>query len=114
MTEHDLLQQLRNAPESLVFADIIAVIDSHYAFSPAGFRNGDTYNDAGQNNGSCKVFAFARLHQLDAATTLGLFAEHYRAVLATPEGSDHANIRNFMRSGWDGIQFDDTPLMARA
>ena len=98
MTEHDLLQQLRNAPQSLVFADMLAVIDSHYAFTPTGFRNGSTHNDAGQNNGSCKVFAFARHHQLDAATTLGLFAEHYRSVLATPDGSDHAKRRNLSSS----------------
>jgi HopJ type III effector protein. len=34
---------------------------------------------------------------------LSLFAEHYAAVLATPEATDHQNIRQFMQNGWDGI-----------
>ena len=27
---------------------------------------------------------------------------YYRDVLATPDGDDHPNIRNFMKSGWEG------------
>ena len=113
MTEHELLKHLLENPDALVFADVLAVIDSHYQFVPTGFRNGDTHNEPGQNNGSCKVFAFALRHHLDAGATLALFAEHYRSVLATPEGGDHANIRNFQRTGWDRIAFDGEALLAR-
>jgi HopJ type III effector protein. len=41
---------------------------------------------------------------------LALFGEFYRDVLATPEGDDHQNIRNFMKTGWAGVQFNTTPL----
>jgi len=30
--------------------------------------------------------------------------------LKNPEGTDHQNIRNFMKSGWDGITFDQNAL----
>ena len=106
-----LLQNLQNG--SAQFADVLAHIDARYGFTPTAFSNGETQNDAGQNNGSCKVFAFAQLEQLSAAQTLGLFAEHYAAVVATPTDSDHANIRNFMRAGWGGIDFAGTPLVAK-
>ena len=52
-----------------------------------------------------KYFLFAQLNGLDQAQTLSLFAEHYAAVLATPDATDHQNIRQFMQNGWDGIQF---------
>ena len=63
------------------------------------------HNAAGQNSGSCKVFSFAQVEGLDATQTLALFAEHYRAVLATPQAQDHANIRNFMQHGFAGLRF---------
>lgn len=113
MTEHELLRQLMENPDALMFAEVLAVIDSHYAFVPTAFQNGGTHNAAGQNNGSCKVFAFAQSHHLDAGATLLLFAEHYRSVVATPDGSDHANIRNFIISGWGGIRFEGEALIAR-
>ena len=106
-----LLQNLQNG--SAKFADVLAHMDARYAFTPTAFSNGETHNEAGQNNGSCKVFAFAQLEGLSAAQTLQLFAEHYAAVLATPTESDHANIRNFMRAGWGGIDFAGAPLVAK-
>ena len=39
---------------------------------------------------------------LSKEETLALFGGYYRDVVATPEGDDHPNIRNFMKSGWDG------------
>ena len=62
---------------------------------------------AGENNGSAKVFGFARLHGLGADEALRLFCEHYESVVATPEGSDHGNIRAFIKHGWDKLEFDD-------
>ena len=40
---------------------------------------------------------------LSKEETLALFGGYYRDVVATPEGDDHPNIRNFMKSGWEGV-----------
>lgn len=85
------------------FQDFIAYIDENYHFIPTAFKNGNHYNQAGENNGSCKVFSFAKLEQLNQVETLTLFGQYYQNVLNTPEGTDHQNIRNFMVFGWDGI-----------
>jgi HopJ type III effector protein len=31
-------------------------------------------------------------------------------VIEHPEGQDHQNIRQFIKDGWDGIQFESDPL----
>ncbi len=95
------------------FADVIAFIDAHYSHTPTAFQNGQQANGANENQGSAKVFSFAQLNGLDQAQTLSLFAEHYAAVLASPEGTDHQNIRQFMQNGWDGIQFSGQALTAK-
>lgn len=108
------LQRLRATPEQIEFADTIAAIDSDYDYQPTAFRNGEVSNAAGQNGGSCKIFAFARLHGLSTAETLACFGRYYRDdVLQHPEASDHQNIRNFMRSGWAGVAFEGEALKAR-
>ncbi|MBI3903094.1 MAG: HopJ type III effector protein [Nitrosomonadales bacterium] len=105
------LQRLNDAPESIAFADTIAVIDTLYDFTPAAFTNGATRNDAGQNNGSCKLFSFAKLHGLSQQQALHCFGDFYRKdVLKHPDGSDHQNIRNFMKTGWEGIRFEGDAL----
>lgn len=109
-----ILEQLRNAPETIDFKDVIAYIDEHYDFTPTKFRNGNTLNDANQNNGSCKVFSFAKLNDLNKEETLALFGDFYRTdVLQNPEGTEHQNIRNFMVSGWDGISFEGEALKSQ-
>lgn len=109
-----LLTQLTEQPENVVFAEVIATIDAHYDFTPTAFDNGETRNEANQNNGSCKIFAFAALHQLSVESTLACFGEFYRHdVLEFPNNTDHQNIRNFMRYGWQGIQFSDQALLPR-
>ncbi|MEZ5536274.1 MAG: HopJ type III effector protein [Thiolinea sp.] len=110
MTPQTLIDQLNTPPETLTFADVIATIDNHYDYTPQAFSNGELENAAGTNEGSCKVFSFAQLNGLTEAQTLALFAEHYRSVLATPEGSDHGNIRNFMKTGWAGVRFSGAAL----
>lgn len=70
------LEKLKNTPNAITFQETIAVIEAHYAFEPTAFENGLQHNMANENNGSCKVFAFAQLHNLTAETTLlvlGLF-----------------------------------------
>lgn len=105
------LQQLQQSPEQISFQDTIAVIDTHYEFTPTGFQNGQLYNAAGTNSGSCKLLAFAQLHRLSVLATLHCFGDYYREdVVKNPDGGDHQNIRNFMRNGWDGVKFENTPL----
>jgi hypothetical protein len=105
------LHTLATAPDSIAFNDTIAAIDAHYDFAPSAFRNGELQNAAGQNNGSCKVFSFAKLHNLTPQQTLHCFGGYYRDdVLGAPEGNDHQNIRNFIRTGWDGILFEGSAL----
>lgn len=87
------------------FNEVIAYIESKYIHTPTAFKNGTQQNAADQNQGSAKVFAFGLLEGLSKEDTLKLFAEHYDAVLATPTGDDHQNIRQFMVNGWDGISF---------
>ena len=106
-----LLEQLEKAPETINFKEVIAYIDENYDFTPTKFTNGNTINEANQNNGSCKVFSFAQLKNLSKEQTLSLFGEFYREdVLKNPDGTDHQNIRNFIEFGWDGISFEGEAL----
>ena len=98
---------------SIAFSDVIAFIETYYQHQPAAFKNGDTYNEATQNQGSAKVFAFAQLNNLSSEDTLYLFAEHYKSVLANPDGADHQNIRQFMIYGWPGVVFEGEALIAK-
>jgi hypothetical protein len=95
------------------FNDVIAFIDAHYNHTPTAFSNGAVHNEAAQNQGSAKVFSFAKLNKLDKADTLLLFAEHYQAVAENPEGTDHQNIRQFMNHGWEGISFEGEALVRK-
>ena len=95
------------------FADTLAFIDRHYHYQPSAFRNGPVSNSAEQNQGSCKVLALALDQGLTDQQTLHCFAEHYQAVLADPEGSDHANIRALMQQGLAGVVFEHSPLTRR-
>jgi len=114
MTIEQLLAKLTNNPEQVEFNEVISVIDSHYNYQAATFTNGNVTNEAGTNEGSCKIFAFAQLNKLDADKTLACFGQYYRDdVLQHPDATDHANIRNFISSGWNGIKFESTALTAR-
>ncbi len=112
MLEHFFIQ-LSTEPQSISFEQSIALVDALYLFTPTGFKNGELYNAAGENNGSCKILAFGLLHQLSEPQTLFLFGDYYRAVLDNPKGIDHQNIRNFIRTGWDGVVFDLPALSGR-
>lgn len=106
-----LLAQLKAG--SAKFADVLAFIEARYQHNPTAFQNGAQFNAATENQGSAKVFSFAKIEGLNAEETLSLFAEHYASVLATPEGTDHQNIRQFMQNGWDGVKFEGEALTAR-
>ena len=96
--------------QSIVFTDVIAFIEARYQHTPTAFKNGEAYNEATQNQGSAKVFAFAQLNNLSVEDTLLLFAEHYQSVLKHPNATDHQNIRQFISHGWAGIKFEGAAL----
>ncbi|MES2427583.1 MAG: HopJ type III effector protein [Bacteroidota bacterium] len=98
---------------SSTFKEVIEFIETYYQHHPTAFKNGDAYNEKTQNQGSAKVFTFAQLNNLSAEDTLYLFAEHYQAVLATPDATDHQNIRQFMANGWTGIAFEGEALVVK-
>ncbi|TDS07523.1 HopJ type III effector protein [Sphingobacterium paludis] len=106
-----LLEDLRT--KRIQFTDVIAHIDNLYQHTATAFSNGEASNTAHQNQGSAKVFAFARINSLSKADTLLLFAEHYQAVLNSPTGTDHQNIRQFSQHGWEGIVFEGDVLVAK-
>lgn len=107
----DLITQIKKTPESITFPEVIAHIDTNFDFTPTRFTNGKTINEVGQNNGSCKIFSFAKLMGLSQQETLTLFGDFYKKdVLQNPAGTDHQNIRNFMELGWEGIQFEGEAL----
>ena len=109
----DFLNRVKTAPNQIEFEECIDVIDANYLFTSSAFKNGELNNNKGQNNGSCKIFAFGKLHKLNKTETLACFGKHYReSVLANPEGSDHQNIRNFIKHGWEKISFDEFPLIS--
>jgi len=115
MTRKELLQILLKTPEIIDFNQIIAMINQHYFYTPTLFTNGigehKIVNEAGSNEGSCRLFAFAKLNHLTKEQTLTCFGKYYRDdVLKNPLGNDHANIRKFMEYGWIGIHFDGVAL----
>lgn len=110
----DFLQKLRTKPNSISFANTMDTIETNYVFTPVRFTNGTVVNEAGTNSGSCKLFAFAKLQQLSKEETLACFGDYFRVdVLQHPDATDHANIRNFMISGWEGIGFDAEALQVK-
>lgn len=118
MTVETLLSQLQSSPESVEFSDVMNTIAAHYDYTPTRFTNGigdgQAINEAGTNEGSCKIFAFAQLNQLSTEQTLACFGSYYRDdVLKHPEGTDHGNIRNFIKHGWEGVNFDGQALTAK-
>ena len=92
------------------FADTLTFVTAHYNYQPQAFSNGPVDNAAGQNEGSCKTLGLALLEGLNDEEALLAFGEHYRSVVATPEGSDHGNIRALIAHGLSGVTFATQPL----
>ena len=87
----------------VTFKETIAMIDEHYVYFEVPFSNGDLSSKPNENVGSAKIFSFALLTRMDEKACLRLFGEIARDL--APTGSDHMNIRNFMRIGWSGVSF---------
>lgn len=108
------IEKLKQTPKTIAFAETIALIEEHYTFIPTAFKNGLQHNAAGENSGSCKLFAFAQLQHLSESETLACFGAYYfEDVLQHPENTDHQNIRNFIKTGWSGIQFEGEALVLK-
>lgn len=114
MTIPAFIEKINSNPTSISFQEVIGLIDDNYDFTPTTFKNGNTLNEAGQNSGSCKLFFFTKLNNFSVDQTLQCFGDYYRKdVLDFPDKDDHQNIRNFMKYGWDGIDFEGTALRAK-
>lgn len=100
--------------KAIGFNDVIKFIDDCYYYTPTPFVNGLQHNLAGENENSAKILGFAKLHGLNKIDTLTLFGEHFEAVKNHPNGTDHANIRNFLHWGWEGVLMQKNPLVDRA
>jgi len=111
MTQEEYLEELKSGAR-MKFEDLIAMIDDDYDYTPAAFSNGEVSNTEDENQGSAKLFCFAAIHQLTQLETLHCFGQYYQDVLNTPESDSHANIRNFITYGWDGLKFD-SPVLSR-
>ncbi|MET9694752.1 HopJ type III effector protein [Streptomyces sp. NPDC006514] len=96
------------------FANTLAFITAHYEYQPQAFRNGELENAAGENEGSCKTLGLALLEGLSDQEALLAFGEHYRSVLATPNDTDHGNIRILMAHGLEGVGFAGQPLARKS
>lgn len=118
MTLEKFIDKIKQGEEPISFHETIVVITENYFYNPTEFSNGLNAdmltNPAGTNEGSCKIFAFAKLHKLNKEQTLSLFGDYYRTdVLKNPDGKDHQNIRNFMKYGWEGIDYQGDALTAK-
>jgi len=90
------------------FDTTMSAIEEGYALAEVAFEVGEQKNAAGTNMGSGKILSFGVLAGLNVEETLALFGKFYRDdVLGNPAGDDHANIRNFMKAGWEGVTFPD-------
>jgi hypothetical protein len=109
------LEKLKQTPNAITFSETIAVIEENYDFTPTAFDNGEQHNAALENSGSCKLFAFAKLQNLSKTETLACFgAFYFEDVVKNPDGTNHQNIRNFMKTEWNGIRFDSEALSLKA
>ncbi|MCI8209661.1 HopJ type III effector protein [Pseudomonas sp. S25] len=113
MTDLNTLRASLDSGEHL-FADTLAFIAAGYEYQPQAFTNGGVENAAGQNEGSCKTLGLALLEGLSDKHALLAFGEHYRSVVATPEASDHGNIRALIAHGLAGVKFAGEPLKRKA
>jgi HopJ type III effector protein len=111
MSIENFIEKLSADPSQISFNQTMLVIENNYNYTPTKFLNGAIVNEAGKNEGSCKLFAFAKLMDFNKEQTLNCFGDFYRVdVLENPDKEDHQNIRNFIVQGWAGIDFKGEPL----
>ena len=88
MTVAELVQKIKTQAENIQFSEIIETVDANYNFTPTAFKNGETMNEANQNNGSCKVFSFAKNQRnLLKPSQLKLISSYYKLFIIKPFAS---------------------------
>jgi len=111
MSLENFLTKLKTQQKDIEFSESISVIEENYNFTPTSFTNGILKNEKGENSGSCKLFAFAIQQKLTKEETLACFGSYYfNEVLKDAAGSGHRNIRNFIKTGFEGLKFSEFPL----
>ncbi len=113
MTIEAFKKKLEDHNETIAFSETMKVIEDYFDFTPTAFTNGNIQNDSGQNSGSCKLFAFAQHEGFSYEKTLACFGQYYTDVKNTPNGTDHQNIRNFIKTGFEGISFEGIALQKK-
>ena len=73
-----LLTQIKQQSATVEFEQVMQVIKDSYNYQPTSFTNGELVNQAGTNEGSCKIFYFAQLNELNQQQTLACFGRYYR------------------------------------
>lgn len=115
MELNSFLAKLNTEPELVEFTDTISAIETTYDYTASTFTNGNVTNEAGQNEGSCKIMAFALLNKLSEEQTLHCFGKYYREeVLNDADGDSHQNIRQFIKNGFNGLKFENEALSSKA
>lgn len=90
---------LEMSGDDVMFEDVIEIIDRHYEDGLIAWKNGDIYNEPGENVGSAKVLSYAALSGMDKEETLKV---SFRVALRFGEEEvgemmedEHANVRVF-------------------
>ncbi len=85
----------------------IKAIQSVHHVPVQGFSVGLHRNASGENMGSLTILGFAKLYGLREDQVLSLFGEAAEEVLKDPDGTNHPNIRAFLKQGLSGVTFYD-------
>ena len=112
MNTSEYLEQLRSGVK-MDFSDFTNLIDQEYEFLNVAFTNSGLVNSKEENQGTAKVFCFGLIHSLSESDTLRCFGEHYQSVIEDSNGTSHQNIRNFMKTGFDGLAFESEVLSSK-
>jgi hypothetical protein len=99
----DFADRIKQGGKVASIDETLQFIDTHYNYFEVPFSCGELNNPANVNIGSAKIFSFAILTKMDEKATLRLFGPMVDSL--KPDGTDHPNIRNFMKLGWNGIVF---------
>lgn len=101
----EFAESIKLGTKPVTLTETLAFIDEHYEYISVGFKCGEIESQPGENKGSAKIFSFGLMTKMDETAVLRLFGEVYRNL--DPKGSDHPNIRNFIKYGWPGVSFSN-------
>ena len=90
--------------DKVSFKETIDFLDAHYYYFEVPFRNGPLSSKPNENVGTAKILSFGLMTRMTEEQTLSMFGEIYRDL--SPSGTDHANIRQFLKTGFSGVSFE--------